>query len=112
MKFNTTESLFDKYGASWPAQLAYIREDGSDQPSCSWDKCETCLADINTSELHYVRTPENIITVDFDKKDPVTGEKSLKLNLEAASKWPETYAELSKSGVEAKIGRASCRERV
>lgn len=99
LKFNTTESLFDKYGASWPAQLAYIREDGSDQPSCSWDKCETCLADINTSELHYVRTPESIITVDFDKKDPVTGEKSLKLNLEAASKWPETYAELSKSGV-------------
>lgn len=99
LKFNTTESLFDKAGASWPAQLAYIKEDGSDQPSCSWDKCETCLADINTSELHYVRTPENIITVDFDKKDPVTGEKSLKLNLEAASKWPETYAELSKSGV-------------
>lgn len=99
LKFNTTESLFDKYGAAWPAQLAYIKEDGSDQPSCAWDKCETCLADIDTSELHYVRTPENIVTVDFDKKDPVTGEKSLKLNLEAASKWPETYAELSKSGV-------------
>ena len=98
LKFNTTESLLDKVGASWPAQIAYIRPDGSDQPSVAWDKCETCLADINTSELHYVMPPDNYITVDFDKKDPETGEKSLKLNLEAASKWPPTYAELSKSG--------------
>ena len=99
LKFNTTESLFDKFGASWPAQYAHIQDDGSDRPEVAWDKCETCLADINTSELHYVRPDQTVITVDFDKKDPVTGEKSLKLNLEAASKWPETYAELSKSGV-------------
>ena len=99
LKFNTTESLFDEVGKEWPAQIAYIKDDGSDRPFCSWDKCVTCLADINTSELHYVKPPENFITIDFDKKDPVTGEKSLKLNLEAASKWPPTYAELSKSGV-------------
>jgi hypothetical protein len=98
LKFNTTESLFDKAGKEWPAQLAYIREDGSDQPSTSWDKCKTCLADINTSELHYVKPPQQFITIDFDKKDPITGEKSLKINMEAASKWPATYAELSKSG--------------
>jgi len=98
LKFNTTESLLDKIGAEWPAQYAYIREDGSDQPSCSWDKCETILKDINTAELHYLRCPEQYAFIDFDKKDPVTGEKSLKLNMEAASKWPPTYAELSKSG--------------
>lgn len=98
LKFNTTESIFDKVAAEWPAQIAYVREDGNDQPSISWDKCKTCLADINTSELHYVKPPENFITIDFDKKDPATGEKSLKLNMEAASKWPATYAELSKSG--------------
>lgn len=98
LKFNTTDSLFDKVGKEWPAQVAYIREDGSDQPSSSWDKCKTCLADINTSELHYVKPPQQFITIDFDKKDPITGEKSLKINMEAASKWPATYAELSKSG--------------
>ena len=61
------------------------------------------LSDLNTSELHYVRPPEEIrntlVTVDFDKKDPTTGEKSLELNIKAASEWLPTYAELSKSGV-------------
>ena len=35
--------------------------------------------------------------IDFDIMDE-NGEKSFKLNLEAASKWPETYAEVSKGG--------------
>ena len=35
--------------------------------------------------------------IDFDLKD-ADGNKSLKRNLEAASKWPETYAEVSKGG--------------
>ena len=98
LKFNTTESLFDKIGAEWPAQYAYIRDDGSDQPSVAWDKCETILKDLNTAELHYVRCPEQFAIIDFDKKDPETGEKSLKLNMEAALKFPPTYGELSKSG--------------
>lgn len=98
LKFNTTESLLDKIGAEWPAQYAYIREDGTDQPSVAWDKCETILKDINTTELHYLRCPEQFAFIDFDKKDPVTGEKSLELNMKAAEKWPPTYAELSKSG--------------
>lgn len=103
LKFNTTVSQFDKIGAEWPAQYAYIRKDGSDKPCVPWDTCETILADLNTSELHYVRPPEEIrnklVTVDFDKKDPITGEKSLELNMKAASEWLPTYAELSKSGV-------------
>ena len=103
LKFNTTESQFDRIGANWPAQYAFIRDDGSDKPTLPWDKCETILADLNTSELHYVRPPEEVrqmlVTVDFDKKDPETGKKSLELNMKAASQWVPTYAELSKSGV-------------
>lgn len=98
LKFNSTVSLLDKIGADWPAQYAYIREDGSDQPSVAWDKCETQLKDLNSAELHYLRCPEQFAFIDFDKKDPLTGEKSLELNMKAAEKWPPTYAELSKSG--------------
>jgi hypothetical protein len=58
---------------------------------------ETILADLNTSELHYVRVPENHIVIDFDLKNE-NGEKDFELNLREAEKWPQTYAELSKSG--------------
>lgn len=98
LKFNTTVSALDKVGMDWPAQYAYVKEDGSDRPSVAWDSCETTLRDINSSELHYVRPPEQYVTVDFDKKDLKTGEKSLEMNIKAANKWPPTYAELSKSG--------------
>jgi hypothetical protein len=37
-----------------------------------------------------------MIVIDFDLKDE-NGEKSMQKNLEAASKWPPTYAEFSKS---------------
>ena len=98
LQFNTTESLLDKIGAEWPAQYAYVKEDGTDRPSVAWNKCDTILKDLNTAELHYLRCPEQFCFIDFDKKDPVTGEKSLELNMKAAEKWPPTYAELSKSG--------------
>ena len=35
--------------------------------------------------------------IDFDIKDS-SGNKSFEMNLAEASKWPKTYAELSKSG--------------
>lgn len=98
LQFNTTESLLDKLGAEWPAQYAYIKSDGSDRPSVAWSKCDTVLKDLNTSELHYLQCPQQFAFIDFDKKDPKTGEKSLELNMKAAEKWPPTYAELSKSG--------------
>ena len=41
--------------------------------------------------------PENHIVIDFDLKGG-DGFKSFERNLEAAAKWPKTYAELSKSG--------------
>lgn len=74
----------------------YAKADGS--PEDYWDNVQTKLSDIDTNRLHYVRVPENHIVIDFDIKDPETGEKSFKLNQEAAAKWPKTYAELSKSG--------------
>ena len=98
LQFNTTSSLLDKLGEDWPAQYAFIRPDGTDQPKTSWDNCTTTLKDLNTAELHYLRCPTQYAIIDFDKKDPKTGEKSLELNLKAAAIWPPTYAELSKSG--------------
>lgn len=67
-------------------------------PAKKWDNCTTKLKDIDPQVLHYVKVPVNHIVIDFDIKDPDTGEKSLNLNMAAADKWPKTYAELSKSG--------------
>lgn len=93
LKFTDTKSVFDDIFADCPAQLA--KEDES--PSIQWSNVKTKLRDIDTKELHYVLVPENLIVVDFDLKDE-NGNKDQKANLEAASKWPKTYAEYSKSG--------------
>ena len=94
IKFTKRKSIFDKEYADYPAQLASEKE----TPQFKWDNVTTTLKDIDTSMLHYVRVPKEHIVIDFDLKDPETGEKSFERNLEAASKWPKTYAELSKSG--------------
>ena len=91
--FKEQESIFDKECIDCPAQYASNKE----TPSKKWDDVKTTLKDINTSKVHYVKIPENHIVIDFDLKDE-TGKKSFEKNLEAASKWPTTYAELSKSG--------------
>lgn len=93
IEFNTTESIFDKECGEYPAQ--YATSKGT--PTKKWDNVTTTLNDINTSELHYVKVPENHIVIDFDILDE-NGEKSLEKNVEEASKWPPTYAEFSKSG--------------
>lgn len=85
-------SAFDAQMQECPAQ--YANDEGT--PYKKWENCKTTLADIDTGKLHYVKVPENHIVIDFDIPD-VDGNKSLAKNLEAASKWPETYAELSKS---------------
>lgn len=92
---NCTESLFDKEFANCPAQ--YATQSGT--PLKKWSDVTTKLSDISTNLLHYVNIPEdrNVIFIDFDLKDQ-EGNKSFKLNAEAASKWPKTYAELSKGG--------------
>lgn len=88
-----TTSLFDLEFAEQPAQLAKV--DGT--PRVRWSDVKTTLAEVDTSELHYVQVPETHIVIDFDLKDD-DGGKSLERNLLAASEWPPTYAELSKSG--------------
>jgi hypothetical protein len=88
-------SVFDILAADFPAQYANPISDG---PLKAWANNDKRLKDISTERLHYVKVPENFIMIDFDIKDPDTGEKSFELNYEAAKKWPKTYAELSKSG--------------
>ena len=91
--FQEQESIFDKECMLCPAQYASSKE----TPSKKWDDVTTILKNIDTHKVHYVKIPENHIVIDFDIKDE-NGNKSLSKNLEAASKWPATYAELSKSG--------------
>lgn len=93
IEFKKQHSLFDDICADCPAQYATEEE----TPSYKWDNVKTTLTDISTSKLHYVKVPENHIVIDFDIPDD-KGNKSLKFNLQEASKWPSTYAELSKSG--------------
>ena len=91
--FNGTFSKLDIEYGDCPAQ--YSKDDGT--PRLSWDKVKTKLKDLYTRKLHWVRLPENVIKIDFDKKDK-DGNKSLELNLMEANKFPKTYAEVSKSG--------------
>ena len=111
-----TESLFDREFSRKPAQ--YSSANGT--PKLYWDASvrtkfdeasgtsvefvpdadsivSTVLKDINTKQEHYVKVPKNHIVIDFDLKDK-DGKKSAERNLEAASQWPSTYAEFSKSG--------------
>ena len=93
IKFEVCESIFDKECADCPAQ--YATQD--DIPGAAWDNVTTKLSDLDTSRVHFVRVPENHIVIDFDIPDE-DGNKSFERNLAEASKWPPTYAELSKSG--------------
>ena len=91
--FGDYDSIFDKECFDCPAQYATAKE----TPSNKWAKVNTLLSDIDTGKLHYVKIPENHIVIDFDIPDE-NGNKCLDKNLKEASKWPPTYAELSKSG--------------
>ena len=78
-------SIFDDQCSDCKAQ--YASED--ETPSKKWENVRTKLSDIDTTRLHYVQPPDNVIVIDFDLKDK-NGEKSYDKNLEAASKWPAT----------------------
>lgn len=93
IEFGDGPSIFDTECKDCPAQ--YANEDGT--PQKKWERVKTKLSDLDTFKLHYVRVPENHIVIDFDIPDK-DGNKCYEKNLEAASKWPPTYAELSKSG--------------
>lgn len=93
LTFDHTESIFDSECATCPAQYANSNE----TPSKKWENVTTKLSDLDTSKLHYVKVPENHIVIDFDIPDE-NGNKCFEKNVKEASKWPPTYAELSKSG--------------
>lgn len=93
IQFKEQKSIFDTERADCIAQ--YASKKGT--PAKEWDSITSKLSEIDTSKLHYVAVPENHIVIDFDLKD-ADGQKSLEKNIEEASKWPATYAELSKSG--------------
>ena len=90
---DNVDSIFDSTFIDCKAQLANEEE----KPTSKWENVKTSLKDISTSKIHYVKVPLNHIVIDFDIPDE-NGKKSLELNLKAASKWPETYCETSKSG--------------
>lgn len=90
------KSLLDDILADCPAQ--YAKEDGS--PEDIWGNVSTTLKDLNTKKVHYIlsqRLFPTMIVIDFDLKNE-KGEKDILLNMEAASKWPKTYAEFSQGG--------------
>ena len=93
IEFREQKSIFDDEFSTCPAQYASTKE----TPTVKWDDCVTRLGELDTSRLHYVKVPENHIVIDFDIKGD-DGKKSFEKNLAEASKWPTTYAELSKSG--------------
>lgn len=93
IEFKEQDSIFDKECKDCLAQYANDKE----TPTNKWENITTTLSDIDTSKLHYVKVPENHIVIDFDIPDD-EGNKCFEKNLEEASKWPPTYAELSKSG--------------
>ena len=93
LQLDSEVSIFDIECADCPAQYGSLKE----TPVRKWENVKTTLSELNTSVLHFVKVPENHIVIDFDIKD-ADGNKSLEKNIEEASKWPATYAELSKSG--------------
>ena len=93
IQFEEQDSIFDKECADCPAQYASSTE----IPTKKWEKVTATLSTLDTRRLHYVKVPENHIVIDFDIPD-ADGNKCYEKNLEEASKWPPTYAELSKSG--------------
>lgn len=87
-----------------PSKLDYILSECTAQygnenetPEKSWENVTTKLKDLDTSKLHYILVPGEHIVIDFDIKDEF-GNKCMEKNIEAARKFPKTYAELSKSG--------------
>lgn len=90
-------SLLDEMLKDCQAQYGEEKPDGGSKPRISWDECQTTLKNIDTSKLHFVRLPKDHIVIDFDLKNE-KGEKDALLNLEAADKWPKTYAEYSQGG--------------
>lgn len=86
-------SVLDSMLADCYAQ--YANDTGT--PMNKWVYVQTKLSELDTTQVHYVKVPENHIVIDFDMVG-TDGSKDFQKNLEEASKWPPTYTEVSKSG--------------
>lgn len=87
-------SILDNEYSECFAQYATSEE----TPIRKWSKVTTKLKDLDTHKLHYTKVPNiNHIVIDFDIKGK-DGTKDINKNIEAANKWPKTYAEVSKGG--------------
>lgn len=86
-------SVLDSMLADCYAQ--YANDTGT--PMNKWAYVQTKLSELDTTQVHYVKVPENHIVIDFDMVG-TDGSKDFQKNLEEASKWPPTYTEVSKSG--------------
>lgn len=97
--FDSKDSKFDEIFAEEPAQLEVEDEQHRTRPQYKWANCKTKLCDILSTEIHYVNVNDKwkLIFIDLDLRNE-KGEKDRALNLEAAKKFPPTYAEYSKSG--------------
>ena len=93
LTFNNSGEVFSEAFGDCPAQ--YATDDGT--PRRKWENVRSRLCDLDQTRLHYVVVPYYLIVIDFDIKN-ADGEKDRDANLKAASKWPKTYAEYSKSG--------------
>lgn len=94
LELSEGHSLMDDILSENIAQYA----NANGKPIKAWDKVTTRLKDLDTSLTHYcLFTDSRHIVIDFDKKDE-NGNKSLSLNLEAARRFPKTYAEVSNGG--------------
>ena len=93
IQFEDIPSVLDKELSDCLAQ--YASSKGT--PSKKWNAVTSKLSELDSSKLHFVQPPDNHIVIDFDIPDE-NGNKNYEANLKEASKWPPTYAELSKSG--------------
>lgn len=89
------DSLFDLMFADEKAQI--VTKNGT--PFVPWNEVMSALSDIDTHKEHFVKPRDKrLICMDFDLKDE-DGKKDLLRNIEAASAFPETYVETSRSGM-------------
>lgn len=95
LELNEQESKLDIIFSDKLAQYAKVKEE---TPNMAWKHVTKTLKDLDSKKLHYilVNDPQHIV-IDFDLKD-LEGNKDFKRNFEEARKFPETYAEVSKSG--------------
>lgn len=95
LELDSESSLLDELLKDMPAQ--YEQDNPVYPLRYPWDECPTKLHELDTTKTHYVKVPTQHIVIDFDLRDE-NGKKNLARNIEAAQKWPPTYAEVSRGG--------------